>query len=137
MTVMTTKRKILFYIPLVITACILARTWTAFIFTGSVPHFTNYIGLGLFIPVVYLMFKDKSCKKPMLALGTYLILATFYVANISLYMGISMSITLFGLKIPLPPMNGSSFLLLILYCVLNTGTLIELQLDYKESKGKL
>jgi hypothetical protein len=36
----------------------------------------------------------------------------------------NMAITISGLDIPL-------------YCVLNFGTLVELQLDYKESKGKL
>jgi hypothetical protein len=137
MTVMTVKRKILFYIPLLITTIILANTWATCIFTNFAAHFTNYIGLFLFIPVVYFLFKDKTCKKPLLALGIYLILATFYVANISTYVGTSMGITLFGLEIPLPPMNGSAFLLLLLYCILNIGTLIELQLDHKESKGKL
>ena len=137
MTIMTRKRKILFYIPLIITVCILAYSWALFISGKNSPYITNYIGVILFIPVVYFLFKDKTCKKSLLALGLYLILATFYVANITIYMGVSMSITLFGLKIPLPPMNGIAFLLLILFCVLNFGTLIELRLDYKELKGKL
>lgn len=137
MTIMTRKRKILFYIPLIITGCILAYTWAHFISGKNSPYITNYIGLILFMPVVYFLFKDKTCKKPLLALGLYLILATFYLANITIYMGVSMSITLFGLEIPLPPMNGIAFLLLILYCILNIGTLIELRLDYKEMKGKL
>lgn len=137
MTIMTRKRKILFYIPLILTVCILAYTWAIFISGKNSPYITNYIGVILFIPVVYFLFKDKTCKKSLLALGLYLILATFYVANITIYMGVSMSITLFGLKIPLPPMNGIAFLLLILFGVLNLGTLIELRLDYKELKGKL
>jgi hypothetical protein len=134
---MTLKRKLLFYIPLIITACILAYTWARFISGENSPYITNYIGLILFIPVIYFLFKDKTFKKPLLALGIYLILATFYVANITIYMGVSMGITLFGLKIPLPPMNGLALLLFILYFILNLGTLIEIQLDYKESKGKL
>lgn len=115
----------------------LAYTWFLFISGKYNPYITNYIGLILFVPVLYLLYKDKTCKKALLALGVYLILATFYLANINFYIGVSMSITLFGINIPLPPMNLSAFLLLILYCVLNIGTLIELQLDYKESKGKL
>jgi hypothetical protein len=134
---MTTKRKILFYIPLLITACILANTWATFIFAGVYAHITNYIGLILFIPVIYFLFKDRSCKKPLLALGLYLLLATFCVANILTYTITKMTITLFGLPIPLPHISGYSLLLFILYCTLNLGTLIELQLDYKESKGKL
>ena len=134
---MTRKRKILFYIPLIITGCMLAYIWFLFISGKNNPYITNYLGLILFVPVLYMLYKDKTCKKALLALGVYLILATFYLANITIYMGVSMSITLFGINIPLPPMNFSALLLLILYCVLNIGTLIELQLDYKESKGKL
>ncbi|OQP66737.1 hypothetical protein A4R26_13275 [Niastella populi] len=134
---MTRKRKILFYIPLIITGCMLAYIWFLFISGKNNPYITNYLGLILFVPVLYLLYKDKTCKKALLALGVYLILATFYLANITIYMGVSMSITLFGIEIPLPPMNFSALLLLILYFVLNIGTLIELQLDYKESKGKM
>jgi hypothetical protein len=137
MTVMTTKRKILFYIPLLITAIILANTWANFLFTDYVPHFTNYMGLLLFIPVVYFLFKDKSCKKSLLALGIYLLLATFSLANITIFVTRSAGMNISGLEIPLPPLNGVGMLLFILYCVLNFGTLVELQLDYKESKGKL
>ena len=137
MTLMTTKRKILFYIPLLITACILANTWATFIFTGVYAHITNYIGLILFIPVIYFLFKDKSCKKPLLVLGIYLLLAMFNLANITIFVKSSWGISIFGLDIPLPSLNAFSLLLFILYCVLNFSTLVELQLDYKESKGKL
>lgn len=137
MTVMTTKRKVLFYIPLLITACILANTWATFLFTGIYAQIANYIGLILFIPVIYFLFKDKSCKKPLLALGIYLLLATFNLANITIFARSSMGIIISGLAMPLPSLNGFSLLLFILYCVLNFGTLIELLLDYKESKGKL
>ena len=138
MTVMTTKHKILFYIPLFIMVCILANTWAVFIFTEYTPHITNYLGLILFIPVVYFFFKDRSCKKPLLALGIYLLLATFCVANIFTYtITGKMGLIISGLSIPLPHISGYSLLLFILYCILNLGTLIEMHLDYKESKGKL
>jgi hypothetical protein len=137
MTVMTTKRKILFYLPLLITACILADTWATFLFTYSIAHVTNYIGLILFIPVIYFLFKDKSCKKPLLALGIYLLLAAFSLANIDIYVTRSMWINISGVDIPLPPMDGFALLLFVFYFILNYGTLVELQLDYKESKGKL
>lgn len=137
MTKMTPLRKVLFYIPLVVTACILANTWAVFFVDDYNPHVTNYLGLILFIPVIYFLFKDKSCKKPLLALGLYLVLATFYVANITTYTTGRVSIGIFGLMIPLPPMDGTALLLFIFYCILNFGSLIELQLDYKESKGKL
>jgi hypothetical protein len=60
------------------------------------------------------------------------------VANIFPYVIRSkISISIGGLQIPLPNMNGLALLLFILYFALNFGTLIEIQLDYKESKGKL
>ena len=65
MTVMTTKRRILFYIPLLITAFILAYTWANFIFISFYPRITHYIGLILFIPIIKSLFTDKSCKKPL------------------------------------------------------------------------
>ena len=138
MTVMTIKRKVLFFIPLVVVVALLLNTWFVLLTNEFAEiHLTQYLGFILFVPVLYLLYKDRSCKKALLALGLYLLLATFCVANIFPYnIWSKMSITFSGLEIPLPSMNGISLLLFILYFALNLGTLIEIQLDYKESKGK-
>lgn len=139
MTVMTRKRKVLFFIPFVIVVAFLLNTWFVLL-TNEFAEIllTQYLGFILFVPVLYFLYKDRSCKKALLALGLFLVLATFCVANIFPYnIWAKMSITISGLEIPLPSMNGLSLLLFILYLVLNLGTLIEIQLDYKESKVKL
>jgi len=138
MTVMTKKRKVFFLIPFVIVIALLLNTWFILLTNEFAEiYLTQYLGFILFVPVLYLLYKDRSFKKALLALGLYLLLATFCVANIFPYnIWSKMSITFSGLKIPLPSMNGLSLLLFILYFALNLGTLIEIQLDYKESKGK-
>lgn len=139
MTLMTKKRKVLFFIPLVIVVALLINTWFVLLTNEFAQiHFTHYLGFILFVPVLYLLYKDRSCKKALLALGLFLVFATFCIANIfPYYIWGKMSISISGLEISLPTMNGLSLLLFILYFVLNLGTLIEIQLDYKESKGKL
>jgi hypothetical protein len=139
MTVMTKKRKVLFFIPLVIVVAFLLNTWFVLLTNEFAEiHFTHYLGFILFVPVLYLLYKDRSCKKALLALGLFLVLATFCVANIFPYVirG-KIGIDIAGLEIPIPNFNGFALLLFILYFALNFGTLIEIQLDYKESKGKL
>jgi hypothetical protein len=139
MTVMTKKRKVLFFIPLAIVVALLLNTWFVLLTNEfAVIHFTHYLGFILFIPVLYFLYKDRSCKKALLALGLFLVLATFFIANIFPYfIWGKISIAIGGLEIPLPNINGLALLLFIFYFVLNFGTLIEIQLDYKESKGKL
>lgn len=138
MTVMTRKRKVLFFIPLVIVVALLLNTWFVLLTNEFTEiHFTHYLGFILFVPVLYLLYKDRSCKKSLLALGLFLVLATFCVANIFPYVIGRMSLEISGVKIPIPNINGLALLLFILYFALNFGTLIEIQLDYKESKGKL
>jgi hypothetical protein len=139
MTVMTTKRKVLFFIPFVIVVAFLINTWFVLLTNEFAEiHATHYLGFILFIPVLYLLYKDRSCKKALLALGLFLVFATFCVANIFPYfVWGKMSIGFFGLTIPIPTINGLALLLFILYFILNLGTLIEIQLDYKESKGKI
>jgi hypothetical protein len=136
---MTTKRKVLFFIPFVIVVAFLINTWYVLLTNEFTEiHVTHYLGFILFIPVLYLLYKDRTCKKALLALGLFLVLATFCVANIFPYfIWGKMSIGFFGLTIPIPNINGLALLLFILYFILNLGTLIEIQLDYKESKGKL
>ena len=138
MTVMTKKRKVFFLIPFAIVIAILLNTWFVLLTDEFAEiHVTQYLGFILFVPVMYLLYKDRSCKKALLALGLYLLLATFCVANIFPYVIGRMSFEISGVKIPLPNINGLALLLFIFYFALNFGTLIEIQLDYKESKGKL
>jgi hypothetical protein len=135
---MTTKRKIFFFIPFAIVLCYLIYSWYIIIIERINPHFTNDLALILFVPIVYFLFKDKTFVKPLIALGIYLLLATCKLANIFPYTQISqVTLGLFGLKIPFPDLSGTALLIFILYGILNFKSLVDIYLDYKESKGKL
>jgi hypothetical protein len=113
-------------------------TWAIFIFTEYYPHITNYLGLVLFVPVLYFLYKDKTFKKALLATGIYLILVIFCIANIFTYTPTGQwRIGIAGVMIPVLYMNPIAILMFILYGILNFGSLVEMHLDYKESKSKL
>jgi hypothetical protein len=134
---MTTKRKIYFFIPFTIIVCLLIYSWATILFNGLTPSITSYLALILFIPVVYLLYKDKSYKKPLVAMGIYLLLATFCLVNMFPYTEKSQLAFTFGdLKIPTPHFNSISLLIFVIYGTLNMGSLIDTHLDYKESKGR-
>ena len=136
---MTTKRKIFFFIPFAIVVCFLLYSWYILLVDEyNEPHFTNYLAVILFVPVIYFLYKDKSFVKPLITLGIYLLLATFKLANISPYTQFfKVTLGIFGIPIPFPDMNWTALLILILYGVLNFGSLIDIYLDFKEAKGKL
>ncbi|MBO9200931.1 MULTISPECIES: hypothetical protein [Niastella] len=135
---MATKRKIFFFIPFAIVICYLLYSWIIIFLEDISPHFTNDLGVILFVPVVYFLFKDKTFVKPLLTLGIYLLLAACKLANILPYTNLyKVRLGIFGLKIPFPDMIGTAFLILLLYSVLNYGNLIEIYPDYEEAKGKL
>lgn len=135
---MTTKRKIFFFVPFAIVACYLLYSWYIIFIESITPHFTNDLGVILFVPVVYFLFKDKTFVKPLVTLGIYLLLASFKLANIFPYTHIyQVTLGFFGLKFPFPDMSGTAFLIFVLYGVINFGSLVNIYLDYKESKGKL
>jgi len=136
---MTTKRKILFFIAFGIVICILLYTWTTFLFTNVVCNdITSYLGFILIVPVLYMLYKDRSCKKALVALGIYLLLATFNLVNIFPFrMAGRMIFSIGSLDLPTPRMNGFSLIIFIIYLALNLGSLMEVYLDYKEAKGKL
>lgn len=135
---MTTKRKVLFFIPFTIVVIQLIYTWFLLLTNEFAEiHITHYLGFILFIPVLYFLYKDRTCKKALLALGLFLLLATFCVVSIfpEATHG-KMGLVISGLTIPIPTISGYSLLLFILYFALNLGSLIEIHLDYKESKRK-
>lgn len=138
MIVMTTKRKVFFYIPFAIVVCILLFTWYILLFGNRIADITNYLGLILFVPVLYLLYKDKTCKRSLVAIGIYLLLAIFNLVNIFPFrMSNSIVFSIGPLDVPTPQLNGFSLVIFILYLILNTGSLMEIYLDYKESKGAL
>ena len=134
----TKKRKFLFFIPFSILTITLIYSWYTFIFTDNIAVFSHYLGLLFFLPVIYFLYKDKSLKKAIVLTGVYLILATINLLSfIPFVMTSSFGISIGSINIWSPSLNGFALLLLILYCVLNFDTLVDIHLDYKEIRGKL
>ena len=134
----TKKEKILFFIPFSILTISLIYSWYTFIFTDNVAVFSHYLGLLLFLPVIYFLFKDKTLKKAIVLTGVYLIIATINLVSFLPFVSTSS----FGIKIGSvdiwsPSLNPFGLLLSIIYGIMNFGTLVEIHLDYKELKGKL
>lgn len=128
------KQKVLFFIPLLIIAGLLACTWTEILFTDTRASWRHYTGLILFA-VVICIYK-QSFTKAVLATGAFLILA---ICNL-LALTATITTTKFGLNIGpdgiyTPPFQLLSLGIFLLYFFLNIDTLIDIRLDYKEAKA--
>lgn len=135
---MPKRKKIPFLIPVLIISALLVYTWIIFLVTDYVARVPHYLGLILFIPVLYCWYIDKSLTKPIIATGIYLLLATANLLAIEPAIKTSSyGIKLGSLEICTPTFNGLSFLLFVVYAILNFSSLVEIYLDYKEAKGKL
>ena len=124
-----TKQKILLLIPLTIISGLLIYSWTTILLTDIIATWQHYLALGLYAVLVFLYF--KSFTKTLIATGLYLLLATFNVFSIT--PGISESwFKIFGIETP--HFQPLSLGILILYFILNFDTLVNIYLDYKETK---
>lgn len=126
------KQKILIFTPLLSVAGLLLYCWTTFLLSETLATWKHYVGLLLFIPLVLLFF--KSLPKVTIGLGIYLLLATFNL------LAIMPAITTTWLNIGssglyTPPVQLSSLGLFILYFIMNLDSLINIHLDYKETKA--
>lgn len=126
------KKIILTAIVLVIITYFLAETWITIFRENYIVKWQHLTGLLLFLPLPVLLFKNY--KVAVLGTGIYLILGLFRL--LSLTAGISTaSITIAGMEIS--GFNWLALGLLILFFTLHLDVLIDMQLDYKESKAKL
>jgi len=135
----TKKGKILFFIPFFILTISVVYCWGDIILTNSHPYFSNYLGLLLFLPLIYFLFKDKTLKKAIVLTGVYLLLSTINLVSFLPFKTTSFfSLTTGSFDISWSPdINLFALCLFIMYLIMNFGTLIEIRLDYKEMKGKL
>lgn len=134
----TKKRKLLFFIPFSILTIALIYSWYTFIFTDNVAVSSHYLGLLFFLPIIYVLYKDKTLKKAIVLTGVYLILATINLLSFLPFITTnSFGIRLGSIDIWTPRLNGFALIFLIIYGVLNFDNLVDIYLDYKEIKGKL
>lgn len=131
MPVQMTKKRILSLVPLLLVSAFLLYCWCLLLLEQIIPVWRHYVGLALFLPVVY----GHAKKRPwaVVGLGIYLMLATFNA------LAFTTVITTHWLNIGsgglhTPPVQLSSLGILILWFVLNVDTLIALELDYRAAR---
>jgi len=124
-----TKQKILRSIPLIIVAGLLIYCWTIILSTEILATWRHYVGLGLFVIIIFFYF--KSFKLTAIGTGLYLLLATFNVLAMTAEIGTS------WLRIgpvETPHIQLLSLGLFILFFIINFDPLVDMYLDYKEAK---
>lgn len=125
------KKIILTAIVLVIISYYLVNGWVTIFKEGYVAQWQNFAGLLFFIPLPFLLFKHY--KAAVLGTGIYLVLGLFRALSLTAEISTT-SVTIVGLTIS--GFNWLSLGLLLLFLLLHIDILIEMQLDYKESKAK-
>jgi cell division protein FtsW (lipid II flippase) len=126
---MMTRQRFFLYIPLTIVVGLLIYCWTIIISTDVLATWRHYVGLGLFLFLMF--FFIQSFKLAAIGTGFYLLLATFNVLSITAET--STSWLRIG-PIETPPIQLLSLGIFILFAILNFDSLIDSYLDYKESK---
>lgn len=125
------KQKKLVLIPLLIISVTLIYCWITFLKTEVGTTWRHNLGLILFIPILIFFFINY--KITTVAIGIYLILASFNL------IAFTPAISTFGIRvgsISTPDIQGLSLVYFMGYFTLNMDSLIDIYLDYKESKLK-
>ena len=128
-----TKTKVFLLIPLMLIAALLLYTWITVLTGDNILVWRHYTGLVLFIPVIYLF--TKNFRKTVLGTAMYLILGICNVLTLTpTIIWNSYGIRIGSVNIETPPFQLLSFGLLILLCILNFYTLVDIYLDFKEMR---
>jgi hypothetical protein len=128
-----TKKKVLLLIPLLLIAGLILYTWITVLFGDNILVWRHYTGLLLFIPLIYLF--TKNFRKTILGTFIYLILGTCNVLTLTpSIIWNSYEIRIGSANITTPPFQILSFGLLVLLCILNFDTLVDMYLDFKEMR---
>ncbi|MFT3702140.1 MAG: hypothetical protein QM802_07210 [Agriterribacter sp.] len=125
-----TKQKIFLFIPLAIITGLLIYGWTIILSTDIVATWRHYVGLGLFLVLIFLYFQNFKWTIP--GTGLYLLLATINL--LSMTAEIKTSWITIG-PVSTPPIQLLSLGLFVLFGFLNFTPLTEMYLDYKEAKA--
>ena len=123
---MNSKRLILAFIPLVIIAGLLIYNWSIILFSNTLAVWRHYVGLLLFLPLPYLIF--KKFKLGLFGTGIYLLLATFNLLALTpvidtIAFGFVGHIT--------PDFQLLPFGIFVLYAILNFNSFVDFYVDYK------
>lgn len=124
-----TKQKLLSIIPMAIVTGLMIHCWIIILFTDVSPEWRHYLGLTLWLVLIFLYL--KTYRWAILATGIYLLLATCNV--LAMTPVISTSWLTIG-PVCTPPVQGLSLILFVLYAVLNIEVLIDMSLQLKKSR---
>lgn len=128
------KQRIRILVPLLIIATLLCFTVGSYLAGAADLHIRNYAAMLLFVPLVFWFFKKPV--RAVLATGLYLVLASFnllVMAPYTSYAWVRLGSDVTNPQVPLFQWEG--FLILVLYAILNFDRLVEVLLDYKESRA--
>lgn len=129
------KQKIRILIPLVVIAGLLLYSWIFFLTTDWLAIIQHYIGLVLFIPLVYYFFNNLN--RAVIWTGIYLLMGVCkFLAFTPFLMRTAMGIKIGSLELGMPSFQLIPFLIFIVYGILNFDQLAEIYLDHKERKQK-
>jgi hypothetical protein len=124
------KKKILIFIPILIIAIVLILTWSDFLGGYYLPRMQHYAGLVLFLIVLILFFIDS--KIALIGTGIFLMCASINLIAITTAISV-FTINIFPLSfLPIQPLSLG---ILVIYLIVNGNLLIDIYLNYKESKG--
>lgn len=135
--IVSAKTRRAFYIPFFIVTAILLYNWFLFIVTDATALLRHYIALLLYLVILFLLRVDKTLKKPLLAVGVYLLLASLgYISLLSWVGGTSYGVRIVSLELQTPQLTGVPLTIFILYALLAFDPLTDIYLDYKEAREK-
>ena len=130
---LTPKTRLL--IPLLVIAGYLIHSWVILFSKGWSPFIGHYLSLSLFLPLVYAFF--KHLKQAIIGTGIYALLATIGILTLTPDSEqFSAAVNLDGSPYTFLSFQTRGFLVFLTYGVLNFDGLVNMYLDYKESKGK-
>ena len=127
------KEKKLHLSILIIIGGILLYCWSIILFTEIEATWRHYLAVILFIPILILFKKDF--KKDILFTGVYLILGTCNLLTLTPSVtSNSYGVRIGSVEVWTPTFQLYSFLILILFFLLNFNALVNYYLDYQDSK---
>ena len=125
------KSRLRILLPIIAILILLIYCWTIILTTNIIATWRHYLGLILFLPIIYLFFKSKDLV--IISTWIYLLLATFNL------LALNAEITTYGISIgPLttPPIQLLSLGLFTLYFILNLDPLIDIFRGFEENRKK-
>lgn len=129
MSTKVNKYRILQVTPFAMLSCIVANTWFIFISTDYEATWGHYLLLAFIL--INAVFYFKNWKLAVLLTGILLLGCTFYL--LPPFMQVESAFIHIG-PVPIPWIEYWSFLIFLIYFIINFNYLIELYLDFQEHR---